>query len=256
MDLKLKVCRGKPVSKIISSEAKSCGATSVIVGITGVHHTTRSRISVAKYCAKSLQKNVSVMCVDNGKIVFQRESTSSFDPVFGSLHESETRSKKRKALSKSPLSQPPQRVLSSSESGSNSIPLALLPIKTQETPESTSRWTLLRRVFLHSSRVSEGASTKKSSVVRWMLKLPSRQSAAAIYPDQKQISTSNTDGCCLDLHDDKGAIVLYSAENNIESYVNHISLEELKDLGEKYSTTCRLFTYQELLIATNNFEPG
>ncbi|KAK6143198.1 hypothetical protein DH2020_023546 [Rehmannia glutinosa] len=253
VDLKLKVCKGSPVRKILSREAKSCGATSVIVGTSGVHHTVRSKISVAKYCAKSLPKNVSVVCVDNGKIVFRRESTSSIDQEFGSLGASESRFKKRKTLSKSPLSIPAQEVLSSSDSGSENISKALAPINTQEMPESKSAWTLLRRVFLHGQRVSEAASTKKSSTEHWRLKLPSRQSVAAIYPDQKQISASNRDDCSLDLDEEKGVIVPYSADTNSDACSNKIFLEELKDLGEKYSTTCRLFSYQELLLATNNF---
>ncbi|KAI3448829.1 hypothetical protein Pfo_005494 [Paulownia fortunei] len=255
VDLKLKVCRGTPVRKILSREAKSCGATSVIVGTSGVYHKIRSRISVAKYCAKSLQKNVSVICVDNGKIVFKRESTASMDLEFGSLDASESRFKKRNTLSKSPLSLPPQTVLSSSSSGSEGISMALVPIKTQEMLESKSGWALLRRVFLHGSRVSEAASTKKSSVVQWILKLPSRQSVGAIYPDQKQISASSRDDCCLDLDEEKSAIVLYSADTNSDAYSNKIFSEELKDIGDKYSTTCRLFSYQELLLATNNFTP-
>ncbi|XP_073155161.1 protein kinase STUNTED-like isoform X2 [Henckelia pumila] len=65
VDLKLKVCRGSPVRKILSREAKSCGATSLIVGTSEVRHTIRSRISVAKYCAKNLQNNILVVCADN-----------------------------------------------------------------------------------------------------------------------------------------------------------------------------------------------
>ncbi|KAL6513418.1 hypothetical protein OROGR_020904 [Orobanche gracilis] len=252
VDLKLKVCKGSPVRKILSREAKACGATSVIVGASEVHHKVRSRISVAKYCAKSLQKNVLVVCVDNGKIVFQRESTPSIHQEFESLCASELRVKKRKTLSKSPLSIPIPEVLSSSScSEAESISMDLLPIKTQEIPKSKSAWALLRRVFVHGRRVSEATSPKKSSVAQWRLKLPNRQSVGAIYPDQKMISASHRDDYCLDLEEEKGAIVLYSMDANPDACL----LEELKDIGEKYSTLCRLFSYQELLLATNNFLP-
>ncbi|KAL0377201.1 UNVERIFIED_CONTAM: Proline-rich receptor-like protein kinase PERK9 [Sesamum calycinum] len=224
VDLRLKVCRGSPVSKILSREAKSCGATSVIVGTSGVHHTIRSRISVAKYCAKNLPKNVSVICVDNGKILFQRKLTASTDPEFGSLDTSESKFRKRKYLSKSPLSLPSQRVVSPS-SGSKNLSMALVPINTQEMPESKSGWTLLRRVFLRGRSASESSSTKKS------------------------------DDCYLGLDGEKGAIVLHSDDTNSDAYCNNNFLEELKDLGEKYSATCRLFSYQELLLAANNFTP-
>ncbi|KAL6565490.1 hypothetical protein OROHE_004545 [Orobanche hederae] len=251
VDLKLKVCKGSPVRKILSREAKACSATSVIVGASEVHHKVRSRISVAKYCAKSLQKNVLVVCVNNGKIVFQRVSTPSIYQEFESLCASELRFKKRTTLSKSPLSIPIPEILSSSCSESESISMDVVPIKTQEILKSKSAWTLLRRVFVHGRRVSEATSPKKSSVTQWRLKLQNRQSVGAIYPDQKMISASHRDDYCLDLEEEKGAIVLYSMDANPDGCL----LEELKDIGEKYSTLCRLFSYQELLLATNNFLP-
>lgn len=251
MDLKLKVCKGSSVRRILSQEAKSCGASSVIVGTSGVQRTIRSRIYVAKYCAKSLPKNVSVICVDNGKILFQRESTASIDLEFGSVVASESRFKKR-TLSKSPLSQPPQRVLSSSSSASEGILMALAPSKTQERHKSKSGWTQLRSFFLPESRRSEDASTNKSSLMQWIFKLPSRQSVSAIYPDEKQFSASNWDECCSHLEDKRGAIVPYSAATSSSG----IFLEELNDLGEKYSRKCQLFSYQELSLATHNFTPG
>lgn len=245
MDLKLKVCKGSPIRKILSREASSCGASSVIIGTSVMQHTIRSRVSVAKYCAKSLPKNVSVLCVDNGKILFQRESIASVDLEFGSAVASESRFKKR-TLSKSPLSLPPQRVLSSISSASQGISMALVPSKTQARPVSKSGWTQLRSVFLRGSKASEDASTKKSSVMQWIFKLPIRQSISDIYPHEKQSSASNWDECCSHLEDRKGAT----------AYSNKILFEELKDLEEKYSKKCQLFSYQELSLATHNFKPG
>lgn len=211
MDLKLKVCRGSPVRKILSREAASCGATSLVVGTSKANTTLRSKTSLAKSCSKTLQNNISVICVDNGKIMFQSES----------------RYRKRKTFSGSPLSLPPQRVSSSSSSGSGRISMAVVPCKTQEMVVRRSGWTLLRRTFLHGSRGFECASSKKSSVMHWLSKLQSRQSVAAIYPDQKQFSASNK-----------------------------IFSDELGNLQQKYSNKCRSFSYQELSFATNNFKPG
>ncbi|PIN16878.1 Serine/threonine protein kinase [Handroanthus impetiginosus] len=253
VDLKLKVCKGSPVHKILFREAKSCGATSLILSTSEEHHKVRSRISIAKYCAKNLRKNVSVICVDNGKVVFRRESNTSNGSLSGSLDVSESRLKRRKALPKSPLSLPQKRGLSSSNSGNENNSMALVPLKTQEMPEPKSRWAVLRRIFLHGRRISESSSTKKSSLVQRIL--PSRQSVAAIYPDQKQIAASDRDECPSDLDPEKGAIVLYSADTNAVPSSSKILLEELQALGEKYSTTCKLFSYQELLLATNNFIP-
>ena len=45
------------------------------MGTAQTHHTIRSSASVAKYCAKKLSKECSVLAVNNGKIVFHRESS-------------------------------------------------------------------------------------------------------------------------------------------------------------------------------------
>ncbi|KAJ8531169.1 hypothetical protein K7X08_026603 [Anisodus acutangulus] len=73
VDLKLKICRGTSIRKIIVREANSYLATDVIVGTA--NHTIRSSASVAKYCARKLPKDCSVLAVNNGKIVFQREAS-------------------------------------------------------------------------------------------------------------------------------------------------------------------------------------
>ncbi|KMT19636.1 hypothetical protein BVRB_1g010240 [Beta vulgaris subsp. vulgaris] len=77
VDLKMKICRGSSVRKIIVREANSYAASKVIVGTTAKHHTIRSSTSVAKYCAKKLPMDCSVLAVRNGKVVFQREATAS-----------------------------------------------------------------------------------------------------------------------------------------------------------------------------------
>ncbi|GFP92432.1 receptor-like cytosolic serine/threonine-protein kinase rbk1 [Phtheirospermum japonicum] len=207
VDLKLKICKGTPVRKFLSWEAKSCGAQSLILGTSGVHHKLRSRISVAKYCANNLPKNISVVCVDNGKILLRRESNNA-------------------------------SFVSRKENISTSM--AIVPLKTRETSESRSRWASLRRVLLHGRSTNETLSTKKSFTMTWKLKLPGQQSVAAIYPDQKQIFAAlDRDKSRLDLEPEKGAIVPYSSEI----------------LEGRYSTRCRLFSYVELLLATNNFKP-
>ncbi|KAG6382391.1 hypothetical protein SASPL_157937 [Salvia splendens] len=169
VDLKLKVCKGSPVHKIILQEAKSCGATSLIVGTSGVDHKIRSRPSVAKYCSRNLQNNVvSVMRINNGKIVFGRELNASCVPLM-------------------------------------------------------------------SSDLDQGG-----------------RNYAAIYPDQKPTSTSE---CLTNLDPARGDIVPYSVDNNSNLFSSKIFSEGLNALTEKYSATCQLFSYQELLLATNNFIP-
>lgn len=77
VDLKLKVCRGNPIRKVIVREAKEFHAHTVIVGTSKTHHRIRSSAAVAKYCAWKLPKSFSVFAVDNGKVVFKREETDS-----------------------------------------------------------------------------------------------------------------------------------------------------------------------------------
>ncbi|KAA8537219.1 hypothetical protein F0562_029697 [Nyssa sinensis] len=75
VDLKLKICRGSSVRKILVREAKSYFAIEIIVGTTRNHHTIRSSPSLAKYCAKKLPRDCSILTVNNGKVVFQREAS-------------------------------------------------------------------------------------------------------------------------------------------------------------------------------------
>ena len=82
VDLKLKICRGSSIRKMLVREAISYSATKLIVGTAAKLHKIRSSTSVAKYCAKKLTKNCSVLAVNNGKVVFQREGPPA--STFGS----------------------------------------------------------------------------------------------------------------------------------------------------------------------------
>ncbi|XP_058097427.1 protein kinase STUNTED isoform X2 [Magnolia sinica] len=75
IDLKLKICRGTAIRKILVQEAKSFTATTIIVGTTRNHRALGLSTSTAKYCAKKLPLDCSVLAVNNGKVVFQRKST-------------------------------------------------------------------------------------------------------------------------------------------------------------------------------------
>ncbi|KAK8600829.1 hypothetical protein V6N13_059424 [Hibiscus sabdariffa] len=111
VDLKLKICRGSSISKILVREAKSYSATKLIVGAATKIHKFRSSTSVAKYCAKKLTKNCSVLAVNNGKVVFHKEGSPG--TTFGSqgnedqkrnsllnvLHRTRTLNKNSKVLS-------------------------------------------------------------------------------------------------------------------------------------------------------------
>lgn len=77
VDLKLKVCRGTSIKKILVREAKSYSATKLIVGTARSHRKIRSSTTVAKYCAKKLSMDCGVLAVNNGKVVFKRDGSSA-----------------------------------------------------------------------------------------------------------------------------------------------------------------------------------
>lgn len=77
MGLKLKICRGSSVKKILVREANAYSATHVMVGTAQGFHKIRSSTSVAKYCARKLSKDCCVLAVTNGKVVFKRDSSPS-----------------------------------------------------------------------------------------------------------------------------------------------------------------------------------
>ncbi|XP_051123787.1 protein kinase STUNTED-like isoform X2 [Andrographis paniculata] len=214
VDLKLKICQGSPVRKILFLEAKLCGATSVVVGIS-------------------------------------EGSPASIEPEYGTLDASKPNKKKRRTLSISSL--PPERVISSfSNEGKSMSLMNSEPVKTRDMPKYRSRWTLLRRVLLHGGRVLDSSSTKKSSTVQWLFQSQNQPSMGTVCSDPKQISASNGDDC-LELDDEKRAVVQHSADTIVDSYPKKIIQEELKELVNKYTVACQLFSYQELLLATNNF---
>lgn len=75
VELKLKICRGSSVRKILVREANAYSATHVIVGTPQGLSKIRPSISVAKYCAKKLSKDCWVLAVNNGKLVFKRDGS-------------------------------------------------------------------------------------------------------------------------------------------------------------------------------------
>lgn len=124
--------------------------------------------------------------------------------------------------------------------------------------ELKSGWSILRRVFLPNQQSVE-KSVKKTSVFQWVLRLPSWHSSAVVYPDQKQSNHDKDDERCSSLDGETGAIVPFESSAVCPlSPCNGLGNlpKELLGLHEKYSSTCRLFNYQELLLATSNFKPG
>lgn len=73
--MKLKICRGSSVRRILVREANEYCASHVIVGKPQGLSKIRPSISIARYCAKKLSKDCCVLAVDNGKVVFKRDGS-------------------------------------------------------------------------------------------------------------------------------------------------------------------------------------
>ncbi|XP_076916813.1 protein kinase STUNTED-like [Bidens hawaiensis] len=319
VDLKLKICRGTSVRKILVQEAKSYGANEIIVGSSRINHTTRSSSSIARYCAKKLPKSCSVIAVNNGKVVFHRQSHPSTSCAKGSLDRQKNHwfSLIQRSLSINPKllkngneaknnqndCKKPELALVNlkSECKPSSIQdncticsldmapvledlsgkggdeednsMALVPVQTleasssstslllRELPELRPGWPLLRRFISSNNLPSDKSRVYQISVVQWAMKLPVRHCF------QITDSDSRNDGV---FHDQKDGSVEATAENraivcvggdefqsDLSSSPDHDSVslpKELEGLHDKYSATCRLFKYQELLSATQNFK--
>ncbi|KAK6257587.1 hypothetical protein QUC31_001046 [Theobroma cacao] len=333
VDLKLKICRGSSIRKILVREAKSYSATKLIVGTAAKLHKIRSSTSVAKYCAKKLTKNCSVLAVHNGKVLFQREGSPA--GTFGSqgsedhkrnsllnaiqrtmtlnknsrvlsegnanaetnLNSDETNDKNlEQALSKArsgSLESDPKKNCSICGSGNKLLlhnschqsakessaddandgnqSLAIVPVQKAEAtsssismlikqlPEIRPGWPLLRRAVLSDlqQQVPDRSSLRQISVVQWVMRLPSRRTLFLANSDQKQEGCTQSEYKSSSFDGESGAIVLVGTENVIappSPDQNSRNLpKELEGLHEKYSATCRLFKYQELVSATSNF---
>ncbi|KAJ8625449.1 hypothetical protein MRB53_033979 [Persea americana] len=140
--------------------------------------------------------------------------------------------------------------------------LALVPVQTleaasssislliRELPELRPGWPLLRRTILPERQSSGTSTVKKISVVQWAMRLPTRHSTVAVHPDHKTI---NQDVPNLD--EESGAIVPVGdvVFSKLDDHELKNLPKELESIHEMYSSTCRLFSYQELLSATSNF---
>ncbi|KAJ7959182.1 Kinase family protein [Quillaja saponaria] len=328
VDLKLKICRGSSIRKILVREAKAYSATHVIVGTAPTHLKIRSFTSLAKYCAKKLSKDSWVLAVNNGKIVFKREGSpvTSVDlqgteyhrksGLLGSIHRTFSKNSKvqndNNTSSKSThdhdtsqnldqslahtfvdckesivkqncsictptndlqnTSRDQSTEYSSGDCG-NENSLAIVPVQAAETssssitlsirelPELKPGWPLLHRTILSDQQAADRSLVRKISVVQWAMRLPCRDLSEILDNNHKENSCDQGQGQgqSLSLNSETGAIVLMDPGiETASSSPDHNSQnlpKELEGLHDKYSSTCRLFEYQELISATSNFLP-
>ncbi|KAK1407677.1 hypothetical protein QVD17_39299 [Tagetes erecta] len=326
VDLKLKICRGTSIRKILVREAKSYGANEIIVGTSRTNHSTRSSSSLAKYCAKKLSKSCSIIAVNNGKIVFHRQSLSSPSGVKGGSdrHRSHLFSLIQRSLSLNPkllkdgnaakdnkndckklelalVNSESECTLSSvqdncsicsldlvpvlefscgkgndadADTDAEDNSMALVPVQKleasssstslllRELPELRPGWPLLRRAIRSNQLPSDKSRVHQISVVQWAMRLPVRHCFQITNSDSRNdgLFHDQKDGP-IEVNVENGAIVCVGGDefpSEISSSPDHDSVglpKELEGLHDKYSATCRLFKYQELLSATQNFKP-
>ncbi|KAK3411366.1 hypothetical protein EUGRSUZ_I00126 [Eucalyptus grandis] len=287
VDLKLKVCRGPSVRKVLVQEAKSYPSAKVVVGTSKSNHTIRSPASVAKYCARNLPKSFWVFAVDNGKFIFKRDAVTDAQcrqdnnqrKCYGpASHWSLSRKIsdkdnqgihcclqecnfccEKKASEQNSANSAVEAIGDSDTEVDNSM--ALVPFQPNEAVSRSnsshglkSGWMFVRRILLGGQRIEESGGKKMP--VQQVLRRSTTHSSAVVHPDQKQSCSAQNHTCNLD--GENGAIVLVgeaAASPPSPCSSSKEFPEELEGLHEKYSSTCRLFNYEELLVATSNFIP-
>ncbi|GFY85570.1 kinase with adenine nucleotide alpha hydrolases-like domain-containing protein [Actinidia rufa] len=244
VDLKLKVCRGSSIRKILVREAKSYFATEVILGTAQNHLTIRSSVSVAKYCAKKPTKRLLNTRESATKKKCSICSPGSVLPENSCVQSTNAPNDCDKDNSKALV---PVRKL---EAASSSV----FPLLVSELPELRPGWPLLHRAILPDWQASETPSAQQISVVQWAMQLPTRNCLPSA--DSKQSTCREGENQSSEPDRESGAIVPVGAETSSSPSFSSRGLpEELEGLHEKYLDSCRLFKYQELLQATSNFKP-
>ncbi|KAH1094648.1 hypothetical protein GYH30_040089 [Glycine max] len=136
-------------------------------------------------------------------------------------------------------------------------PLAIVPVQTNDAA-SKPGWPLLRKTIVSDRKCSQRSLLCQISVVQWAMQLPSRDLSYAAHQDHKTNNCGPNKDQFLALDSKSGALVPVDAEIGTAPSTEHNSRsipKELEGLHEKYSSTCRLFKYQELVLATSNFLP-
>lgn len=113
------------------------------------------------------------------------------------------------------------------------------------------RCRLRRRIFNHQR--SSSFEWAKISMVQWAMRLPSRYTSVA---DNKSFKSDASPRLNCDSECESTSAVDTESMFSFSLYDISWPPNEVESLQEKYSSTCRLFTYEELKLATSNFSPG
>jgi hypothetical protein len=108
------------------------------------------------------------------------------------------------------------------------------------------RCHLPRRIFSHHR--SSSFDWAKMPMVQWAMRLPSRYTS--VHPDSKPLKSDATPRLNCDSETESTSMFSFAVYDVVWPP------SELESLGEKYSSVCRLFSHEELKLATANYSPG
>ncbi|CAA6663852.1 unnamed protein product [Spirodela intermedia] len=242
IDLKLKICRGSPLRKILVREVHNFAATRLVLGAAKNDRVIGSLTSVARHCAKRVHRECSVLAVKNGKILFRREappSTGDNSPATGTPRACrmiQTSPTVGMAAGRHLHHQNPSARLR------NPWPRPLLPGASASPSQGSS------------TRGSAGSEDSKASVAPEAIQVPARFPALAAARRRRKPSKRPASGGEISCVNNAGGAALVpegDGKNNREKLESFP--RELQSLLLRCSSTCRLFSYQELVDITSNF---
>lgn len=126
------------------------------------------------------------------------------------------------------------------------------PMSLRRMIEGRSDRCRLRRRIFHHERTSS-FEWAKVSMVQWAMRLPSRYSS--VHPDNKSLKSDASPRLHGGSESDSTSAVEPESVFSFSLYDVAWPPSELGSLQEEYSSFCRLFSYEELKLATSNFSP-
>jgi len=118
----------------------------------------------------------------------------------------------------------------------------------------SDRCHLPRRIFRHRHhRRSSSFEWAKTSMVQWAMRLPSRYTS--VHPDGKSLKSDASPRLKCDSETGSTTAVEPVSMFSFAFYDIVWPPSELESFREKYSSVCRLFSYDELKLATANYSP-
>ncbi|XP_037425625.1 receptor-like kinase LIP2 isoform X1 [Triticum dicoccoides] len=235
-----RVTPGSSIQKVLVKEAKLCAAMVVVIG-TNKKYSFGGSTCLAKYCARKLPPTTSVVAIQGGKAIFVREAPR---PPLGAEPKPVLRTLLHPSVGMEPkviIPNPNRRSARSMDFDAVGCDQCAAPhpkkpcddndaadadakavVVRVAAPEQKLGWPLLRRAP-PAAQASKGdhETTRKQSVVHWVMSLPRRSSpSASPEPAQEGLAT------------------------------------DLKRMLGGVPSRCRWFRYEELYDATNHFSPG